>query len=227
MARLNADKELSEKDELVLRDLIRFGELTFEQIARRYCEPTYKRLLQLARLREERYVVVKPDFPTTVSFYMATHRAVRAVQSGMPELKKPPIHPEHDLSVVNLADWLVDENPGSTWFTERELHRMLPKRESWGRRSRGGHPPDGALALDGRLIGVELERQFVTHAKYVEACRWYAEHIEFDEVRWYVLSDRLEREIPRIVRFHGLDSDIQIVTLPIPPEVELVGWQRR
>ena len=81
--------------------------------------------------------------------------------------------------------------------------------------------------LDGRLIGIELERRFDVHEKYARACRWFAEHIEFHEVRWYVLTQRLLEEIPKIVRAHGLDQDIQIVTLPIPREVELVGWKRR
>jgi hypothetical protein len=126
---------------------------------------------------------------------------------------------------VNLADWLLEQHPGARWLTEREIRHERPRSSGWGKPERGGHPPDGALLLDGRRIGIELERRFVTEAKYAEACRWFASHVEYAEVRWYVLSDLLSQRIPAIVRRHGLDPDIQILTLPVPREVEVLGWR--
>jgi len=226
MRRHNAiASDLNAVDLVVLEEMLRFGALTVEQIARRYGVPGQKQLPQLKNLVEHGYAIRQPDFPSNIVFYMAAHRAAYAVRGDMRELKRPPAHPDHDLTVVNLADWLLEQHPGAKWLTEREIKHERPRSSGWGKPEGHGHPPDGALLLDGRRIGIELERRFVTEAKYASVCRWYSAHAEYSEVRWYVLSDLLSQRIPSIVRRHGLEPDIQILTLPIPREVEVIGWR--
>ena len=226
MYRNTARDELDDLDVEVVKEIIRFGALTDQHVNRCYGQPEPEGASRLHRLEAKRFVKVGTMDSLGVTYVFATRKAIRAVESELRPLDHGPRHLEHDLSVASLAYWLLAQNPGAEWLTERQLRHDDSKARRFGRQLSQPYPPDGALIVNGRKIGIELEKRFANDEKYARKCRWYAEHIEFHEVHWYVLAPRLLRELPRIVGYHGLSADIQIVTQLIPLEVELVGWER-
>jgi hypothetical protein len=219
-------QRLSIDDRTVLWDAIRFGALTFEQIARRYHSIGQRQLPQLDWLRRRGLLSKRPDWLSNTTFYVATPRAARVLNSPLTAITPKPLFLLHDLTLVNLADWLVERNPGATWRTERELRAAPRLNPGWGRPERPGHPPDGLLIVDQQCIGIELEFDFRDYAKYARVCRWFAAHIEYDGLHWYVGSGLLERRIPLIVAANALGPDLDIRVFRIPNEVEVLEWVR-
>jgi hypothetical protein len=215
---------LTDADKFVLNEMLRFGALTFEQIARRYGTPDRRHLPRLAWLKDEGYVIRRPNWFSNTRFYAATHKAVRALHSAFEALIPKPNYLPHDLTMVNLADHLLAKHPGSTWVTERELKRGKRPEPRWGRRNHDSHRPDGVLIAEGGRIGIELELEWKNHQKYAEICRWFAAHIEFSGLKWYVGSELLLERIPRIIENHGLALDLEIGVYPIPDEVQVLAW---
>jgi hypothetical protein len=219
-------QRLTIADRTVLWDAIRFGALTFEQIARRYGLSGQRQLPRLDWLRRRGLLSKRPDWLSNTSFYVATPRAARAIDSPLAAISPKPLFLLHDLTLVNLADWLLDRCPEAEWRTERELRAAPRLNPGWGRPERPGHPPDGLMIVHQHCIGIELEFDFRDHAKYAKVCRWFASHIEYDALHWYVGSGLLERRIPQIVAANALGPDLDIRVFRIPNEVEVLKWVR-
>jgi len=217
---------LSQRDQVVLNDLLRFGALTFEQIARRYDLRGHRQLPPLERLKDLGYLKKQPDWFSNTQFYAATDRARRVLRSRLEVVIPKPNSLPHDLTVVNLADWLLEQYPGSTWESERELMCGPRQPNQWGRAERDPHRPDGVLVTNGLRTGIELELDWKNYEKYARICRWFAARVEFAALRWFVQGDLLLDRIPRIVEAHALGPDLDIYVDPIPVEVEVLAWPR-
>ena len=66
---------LGERDMVVLNDLLRFGALTLEQIARRYDMRGRRQLPPLERLKHDGYVKSQPHWFSSTRFFAATAKA--------------------------------------------------------------------------------------------------------------------------------------------------------
>jgi hypothetical protein len=224
MSATSLTSSLTQRDELVLRDMIRFGALTLEQIARRYLDDAPR----LESLVEAGYAEEGPKCIQGTRIFAATGRAKRAVNS---ELAIKPVGVNsalcHNLTLVNLADWLVapTQFPNAIYRTDRELQAGIG-RANGEPGGDAGHWPDGLLINGRHHQGIELELKWGGDRKYHKVCRWFAWHREYDAVHWYTASPRVLRRVPRIAEDNGLERDIEILVDPLPVGVEVLQWAR-
>ena len=216
-----AKPRLSDRDVAVLAALVRFGALRTDQVARRFFPSTRAARERLARLVAAGQVRRGP-----LDTFTATERGTRS--SGV-DLTPPNVWPGqlvHQLAVVDLAGWLLEHEPGSEWVTERELRReaaQLARAAGGGHRFPGtDHMPDGLLVTPARRIAIELELTAKPRSEYDRICRWYAQAIEFDAVRWYVRGLALEDRIRTFVERHDLADCMSVEQLP--EAVRIVRW---
>ena len=215
-------RDLDAGDRAALGDLVRFGVMADDQIARRYADPAsaYRRL---PRLKEGGIVFLWREPLEGSRCYSATSlgRYLSRI-SGVMSLKTRDSHLAHDVAVVDLADHLMATNPGCRFITERELRQFL---DSVGPapivRGDNRHRPDGLLLSPSERIAIELEHSDKYDQRYYLISRWFAREWRLDRVRWYVDNAAIVSRLRQINAQHGFDRDIQLDIQPFPAGVRL------
>lgn len=199
---------ITERDREMVEAVARYGVMEEEMVRRWWFgtrQAAYRRLKMLVDsglLAHDRVLHNRPGV------YRATKAGI--VFAGL-ELHPAGInlqHLEHSLELVNLAEKLQKENPGATYYTERELRSeatraalsektnlIMPEPE----RSR---MPDGLLILqDGGKVAVELELSPKRNRLYERYVKEYARsRRDYDEVRFYFTRESARRRAEDIAR---------------------------
>jgi hypothetical protein len=211
---------LTARDRAILRDLVRFGALTVEQLTRHHfgaAVTCYARMKALARAG---YVAGERVFFRAPAAYVATRAGADVAGVGLSAIRPAATELRHRLLLVDLSDWLLARPPGSTWTTERELRReaMRAVRDSGtGRLWRGPeHVPDGLLVrADNRRMAIELELTEKAAPRYGSILRWYAGQ-GYDGVQWYCETESLSNRVRATVEAEVLEDLASVALLPQP-----------
>ena len=221
VTRLLSRHDLDENDRSALRDLIRFGVMADDQIARRYADPSHA-AARLPLLKDGG-IVFRWRVPLDdTRVYSPTALARHLVHVPGVESRKPsPTHLAHDVALVDLADFLLQHDPNLEWRTEREVRRFLEQVAPTPRRHFGerAHRPDGVLLADGHRIGIELEHSDKYEQRYIRISSWFVREWRLDRVRWYVDNPRIVDRLRQVNAQHGFDRDMLIEIEPFPQQV--------
>jgi hypothetical protein len=219
--------DLDRLDLLVLRDLVRFGILANNQIDRRYAEPALA-TTRLDRLVDRGLVEAWSPLVKNTSVYSATTAGARVIRCGLRPTRPSLEHLRHDIAVVDLADYLLDQDPSADWRTEREVGPFLragrPRTRIGGLPLSPSHKPDGLLLANGKCIAIELEHSDKGDMRYAYICRWFALTVAVDAVRWYVDDPKIIARLRRVHQQHGFDEDVDFRCEPFPPGVVVRSW---
>ena len=221
MRKLLTRRDLDAGDRRALRDLVRFGVMADDQIARRYADPALAHL-RLAMLRDGGIVLhwhQSLEFSQVYSPTTLGRLVARVVDVKWRKASER--HLAHDVTLVDLADTLLASDARLEWRTEREVAPYLdriapPPVPIYGERP---HRPDGLLLSDGERIGIELEHSDKFEQRYTRISRWFATEYRLDRVRWYVDQPRVLRRLREINDQHGFTRDIPVEIEPFPPGV--------
>jgi hypothetical protein len=222
MPRLITARELDAQDRFVLCDLVRFGLLAADQIARRYADPALA-TRRIPFLLAGRVIYDWPYELDGARVYSPTALGAHLCEVEVDRILTNQRHLAHDVALVDLADYLLAHNPDFEWRTERELRRELdtvgPPRPYVPGDHR--HRPDGLLLGQGQRTAVELEHSDKFDQRYTSISRWFATEYRLDRVRWYVDRPRIIRRLQQINDQHGFGRDIQVEIEPFPPGVAI------
>jgi hypothetical protein len=216
-------RDLRPPDLLVLRDLVRFGILAFDQIARRYGSPSLaaKRLRALQAGRCIHRWLKDPLQGTHL--YTVSLRGTRIVSSGLSQPKPREAHLAHDVAVVDLADYLLAHESAADWLTEREVRQELHQASPVPRQRRlpgeTNRTPDGLLLTGGKRLAIELEHSDKFERRYYGILRWYASELRLDGVRWYVDKPKIRDRLIQVNEQYGFARDMPTEILDFPPGV--------
>src|SRR5205823_3880235 len=125
----------------------------------------------------------------------------------------------HDLTVVEVAAWLLEQDPRATWITERELLReeLTAARDPAGRLRRGpSRRPDGVLVRANRYeeaVEVELTPKR-DRTEYDRKLSWYAGQVHYARVHWFAPSAALRDRLGRVAQQLHLTNLVAIAPLP-------------
>jgi hypothetical protein len=220
--------DLDPHDVLVLRDLVRFGVLADDQIGRRYGDSSHA-TTRLQELVEAGLVEPWPRLIEDTSMYSASRAGARVAGCGLSTARPKHDHLRHDVAVVDLADYILEHEPGADFRSEREVARVLraglPSTRGWGLTARG-HMPDGLVLADGKRLAIELEHTSKSIMRYAEICRWFALNVRVDGIRWYVDDPKTMQRIRRVNEQHGFAQDVDVTYAPFPPGVVVRPWHR-
>jgi hypothetical protein len=220
-------RDLTPRDSLVLRDLVRFGVLAGDQIDRRYGDPGVA-TARLQLLVDADLVARWSPLIKDTTVYSATTVGAGVARCDLRATRPSLEHLRHDIAVVDLADYLLEHEPAAEWRTEREVGRTLragrlPTRIG-GLPARPTHKPDGLLLTSGRRLAIELEHSDKGDLRYAYICRWFALTVGVDGVRWYVDDPRIIARLRRVHQQHGFDEDVDFTCEPFPPGVTVRPW---
>ncbi|MGI9147413.1 MAG: hypothetical protein ACR2IK_12795 [Chloroflexota bacterium] len=226
MARYITHRDLDPADMPVLRDLVRFGALADDQIARRYRDPSLA-AARLPVLVEYGLVEAWSPLIQDTAVFSTTAAGARVASAGLRSTRPSIQHLRHDIAVVDLADSILQQEPQSDFRTEREVGRLL-RGGSPAVRSSGpttyGHKPDGLLLSRGKWLAIELEHTDKGDLRYAEICRWFALSIRVGGVRWYVDNPKTMARIRRVNEQHGYAQDVDVTYAPFPAGVAVRRW---
>lgn len=210
-------------DRPALRDLVRFGVMADDQLARRYADPAFGSA-RLPQLKEAGIVNQWSETLEGAHVYSPTRWAMRiAGVMGVSPRKPRRTHVSHDVAVVDLADYLVAHEPGSRWIAEDELRNFLkqvaPEPLRLWRETR--HRPDGLLVTPEHRIAIELEHTDKYHKRYTDISGWFVREWRIDRVRWYIDNPRIFQHLREVYELHSFDTDMDIDLLEFPAGVHL------
>jgi len=214
-------EDLDPLDLFVLQEVVRFGWLACDQIARRY-PPLPRGPKERIRYLESVDVLKRWDRAGAVArpIYMATPVGARLTKQGLTPPSATSNTVFHHLTVVDIADRLVADEQGTIWFTEREYVGWRNRRLRRFRNFERGHQPDGLLFDPDRMyVGVEVELHWVNATKYADICQWFAAQPEINRLRWFVPTPRLRERIAKVVVDYGLRLDLDITVELFPAGV--------
>jgi hypothetical protein len=218
---------LAGRDLDVLCDVLRFGVLTDDQIARRFfAADPHSAATKLEALAAHGYLAPHPKWLADATLYIATRRAARVADIGLSPAGFKPGQLPHDVAVADLADYLLDHEPGAEWLTERELRRYgldLVRESTTGRFSRGDKGvPDGVLVGPHSRVAIELERTSKDLSKYDHLFRRYAAATQFDALRWFAVGRALETRLRELIERYGLGDFVSVE--PLPACIRIRRW---
>jgi hypothetical protein len=210
--------QLTPRDLSILRDVVRFGALTVDQIGRRHFGSVLTAYGRLKALVDAGYLRGERVFYHRPAAYIATRAGAEAAGTNLPPARTAVAQLRHHLLVADLAEWLLDGHPRADWVTERELRAraMSGARDTRSGRLVGGvpHVPDGCLVHpDGRHVAIELECSPKWGNRYGVVLRFYADG-EYDAVRWFVEGASLRQRLADLVGLDLLDDLISVEALP-------------
>jgi len=221
--------DLDERDLPALRDLVRFGVMADDQLARRYVDPSVA-TARLLHLKEAGIVNRWCESLEGARVYSPTRLAARL--AAVPDLHAEVTyvaHLAHDIALVDLADYLVAHNPGYRWIAEDEVRGFLDHIAPPPRRMRGDtrHRPDGLLVTGDQRIAIELEHTDKYQARYTQISAWFVREWRVDSVRWYIDRPRILQRLREVNAVHGFDRDMAIELEEFPPSVRIRQRQGR
>jgi len=206
-----------------LRDLVRFGVMADDQLARRYPNPA----LAFARLPElkEAGVVDRWWVSLEGARVYSPSRLARVIV-GVTELHPRTTyasHLAHDVAVVDLADYLVAQHSGLRWLTEDEVRGFLDQIAPSPKRLRGDtrHRPDGLIVQDNVRTAIELEHSEKYRDRYARISAWFVKEWRVDRVRWYIDRPHILQTLREVNEQHGFDRDMGIELMEFPPGVRI------
>lgn len=210
-------------DLAALRDLVRFGVMADDQIARRYADPA-SAPLRLVELKADGIISLWWEPLEGARVYSPTRLAQVVV--GLRDLRPRAVYPAHlahDVAVVDLADWLLAQGHDLEFITESEVRGYLDRVARPRARLPGDsrHRPDGLLISGGERIGIELEHSNKSPARYTTISDWFVREWRVDRVRWYIDNPKIPKRLRDVNSVHGYDHDMKIEIEPFPPGVRL------
>jgi hypothetical protein len=222
-------RDLHPLDIVVVRDLVRFGILTNDQIDRRYGNPLIT-AQQLPLLVTGGFVEPWRQLIKGAAVYSASASGARIARTGLKASRPTYDHLRHDIAVVDLADYLLAHEIDAEWRTEREASRVLrteiPLTRRRGAPKGPGHRPDGLLLVGGKRLAIELEHSDKGDYRYARICRWFALNLRLDGLRWYVDDEKIIARLRRVNAEHGFTHDIDVTYELFPPGVVIRQWDR-
>jgi hypothetical protein len=221
--------EVDLRDLPALRDLVRFGVMADDQLARRYAEANVAQA-RLLQLKEAGVVHRWWESLEGARVYSPT-RLARLI-AAVPRLRARTTyasHLAHDVALVDLADYLLAQDAQHRWFTEDEVRGYLERIAPSPRRLRGDtrHRPDGLLVTGDARIAIELEHSDKYQVRYARISGWFVREWRVDRVRWYVDSPRILQRLREVNERHGFDRDMRIELEEFPPTVRIRRRQGR
>src|SRR6266567_7423289 len=141
--------QITERDLAIIGEVLGWQQLTTRQIARWFFDSPRTATNRIAVLMELGYLRTI-DIPWRApAIVTATPKGARArADLRLPPKQHAPGRLLHDLTVVEVAAWLMAQDLQAGWITERELLRdeLSRARDQDGRLRRGpGRRPDGVL----------------------------------------------------------------------------------
>jgi hypothetical protein len=153
---------ITPRDLAIVGETLRWQQLTTHQIAQWFFSSPRTASNRIAVLLEMGYLKTI-DIPWRASALVtATAKGARARSDlGLRPRASEPGRLLHDLTVIQVAAWMLEQDPQAGWITERELLRdeLTAARDPAGRLCRGpGRRPDGVLVrANHRQEAVEVE----------------------------------------------------------------------
>jgi hypothetical protein len=211
------------RDLPALRDLVRFGVMADDQLARRYPDPSFG-LTRLLLLKDAGILHRWWESLEGARVYSPTRLARRI--AAVPDVHPRTTHASHlghDVAVVDLADYLTAQEANQRWLTEDELGAYLDQIAPSPRRVRGDtrHRPDGLLVTADSRIAIELEHSDKYNARYTRISAWFVREWRVDRVRWYIDKPRILQRLRDVNARHGFDRDMRIELQEFPASVRI------
>jgi len=211
---------MTDRDLAIIGEVLRWQQLTTRQIARWFFDSqrtTTNRLAILLELGHLRTVDLPWRAPALVT---ATPKGARArADLRLGPRRSQPGRLLHDLTVVEVAAWLLEQDLRAGWITERELLRdqLGEARDREGRLRRGpSRRPDGVLVrAAGQEEAVEIELNPKRDpTEYDRKLGWYLGQVHYKQVHWFVPSPALRERISRVAYRLRMDKLVQVAPLP-------------
>lgn len=211
---------ITDRDLEILGEVLRWGQLTTRQIARWFFDSprtATNRLSVLLTMGYLRPIPIPWHAPTILTATPKTARARADLE--FPAKPHAPGRLLHDLTVVEIAAWLLDQDPLATWITEREMLRdqLREARDLGGRLRRGpGRRPDGVLVrANSQREAVELElTPKRDRTEYDRKLRWYVAEVDYAKVHWFAPSAALRSRLLRVAYQHDVRDFMHVSPLP-------------
>lgn len=221
--------DVDPRDFPALRDLVRFGVMSDDQLARRYADLAFG-FARLLQMKEAGIVHRWWESLEGARVYSPTRlaRRIAAIRGLRPHTTQAP-HLAHDVALVDLADYLVTQDASHRWFTEDEVGGFLDQIAPPPKRLRGDtrHRPDGLLVTGDARIAIELEHSDKYNTRYARISAWFVREWRVDRVRWYIDRPRILQRLREVNERHGFDRDMRIELEEFPPTVRVRQRQSR
>jgi hypothetical protein len=215
---------ITERDLAIVGEVLRWQQLTTSQIARWFFASPRTASNRIAVLLQLEYLKTI-DIPwRAAALVTTTAKGARArADLGLRPRASEPGRLLHDLTVVQVAAWMLDQDPQAGWITERELLRdeLRAARDLDGRLRRGpGRRPDGVLVrANHRHEAVEVElTPKRDRTEYDRKLSWYLGQVHYQRVHWFAPSFSLRERLRRVAREIHMDDFIKVA--PLPPDLD-------
>ena len=211
------------RDLPAVRDLVRFGVMTDDQLVRRYEDPNFG-FGRLDQLREAGLIKRWRETLEGARVYEPERWARRVANvRGTPLRTVYAAHLAHDIALVDLADKLTGDDSTQRFLAESEVRAFLDEIAPPPRRMRGDtrHRPDGLLVGAESRVAIELELTEKVQSRYEKISAWFVREWRVDRVRWYIDKQRILDRLREVNAQHGFDHDMRIELLPIPPGIRI------
>ena len=211
---------LTERDLAILGEVLRWQQLTSRQIARWFFDSprtATNRISVLLMLGYLRTIDLPWRAPALVT---ATPKGARARSDlQLRPRSSQPGRLRHDLTVVEVAAWLLEQDQQAGWITERELLRdQLAQARGLDGRLRHGpsRRPDGVLVrATGQQEAIEVELSPKRdRTEYDRKLSWYLGQLHYQQVHWFVPSPSLRHRLTTVARNLRADDLVQVGPLP-------------
>ena len=194
----------TERDMQIIGEVLRWGQLTTRQIARWFFDSPRTATNRITVLVSLGYLKAIPIPWHAPAIVPATPKGARArADLQLPSKLHAPGRLLHDLTVVEIAAWLMEQDQEASWITERELLRdqLSAARDLDGRLRHGpGRRPDGVLVRqNGQAEAVEVElTPKRDRDEYDRKLQWYVGQLEYRHVHWFAPSATLRERLTRV-----------------------------
>jgi hypothetical protein len=221
--------DVDPRDLPALHDLVRFGVMADDQLARRYADRGFG-FARLLHLKEAGIVHRWWESLEGARVYSPTRlaRLIAAIPDMRPRTTHA-THLAHDVALVDLADYLITQDANHHWLTEDEVGGFLDRIAPPPKRLAGDtrHRPDGLLVTGNTRTAVELEHSDKYNARYARISAWFVREWRVDRVRWYIDRPAILQRLREVNARHGFDRDMRIELEEFPPSVRMRQRQGR
>jgi hypothetical protein len=215
---------ITERDLAIVGEVLRWQQLTTAQIARWFFDSPRTATNRIAVLQQLGYLKTI-DIPWRASALVtATPKGARSrADLRLRPRASAPGRLLHDLTVVQVAAWMLNRDPQAGWITERELLRdqLTAARDPDGRLRRGpGRRPDGVLVrpnLWREAVEIELTPKR-DRTEYDRKLNWYLGQMDYQRVHWFAPSFSLRDRLHRVARQIHMDDFVRVA--PLPPGLD-------